>query len=462
MPGDLETAVLSRILFDPEAGAVLVDQLIPADFIDPTARSLFTLLASLVATSKASDPVSVGVRLRTDGSPELVALYDTLVVHDITTVEFEIGAEELAEAFKAWSYAERFKQIIEGAALALSLGKPTAKIEKRVEERMVALQASVQNDRTFDDRKKQLVEVVDYYSDTAAAKSGLTWGIQKLDREILPCRPGNLFIIGGRQKAGKSTAARNIYDHWATLEPGVLFSLEMSSLEQWVNLAAMHTGLPVTSYYRRTLTSEQQRAWGEALARLQNGNLTINDRAALTPEMCLRAMARYVAAGARWFVLDHLHRFDYGEVRSEELRVPIGNFARNLKSFAMTHKVKIMALSQLKMGSPHDEPDESSFRETSKIGEECDGSFFVYRPYIACEAQPDGTLRPMIAPGGGRYFEHDKPRGSVLGVDEESVYLKPANFRIAPPTALYRIPFNKETGKLYDETRYPRLVPSSL
>lgn len=455
--GALESAVLARMLWGTDDAASLSDQLVPSDFVTQIAREMFVLLAGLAATGKAADPVSVGVRLKTDGSPELVALYESLLAHSVLSVEFEIGAEELAEAFKAWSYAERFKQIIEGASLALTMGKPTAKIEKRVEERMVALQASVKSDRTFDDRKKQLVEVVDYYSDTDAAKSGLTWGIQKLDREILPTRPGNLFIIGGRQKAGKSTAARNIYDHWATLEPGVLFSLEMSSLEQWVNLASMHTGIPVTSYYRRILTSEQQRAWGESLGRLQNGNLTINDRAALTPEMCLRAMARYVAAGARWFVLDHLHRFDYGEVRSEELRVPIGNFARNLKSFAMIHKVKVMALSQLKMGSPHDEPDESSFRETSKIGEECDGSFFVYRPYIACEAQPDGTLRPMIAPGGGRYFEHDKPRGSVLGVDEENCYIKPSNFRIAPPTSLYRIPFDKTTGKFVSREPYAHL-----
>lgn len=438
--------------WEEDAAATLTDLLVPGDFVTPRSQALFVAIAAAAATGKATDPVSLATHLRLTSTTDVVALFDDLVCYDIQSVEFQIGADELAEAFKAWSYAERFKQIIDGAKLAIELGKPVAKIEKRIEERMIALQSSVKEDRVFDDRKKQLIEVVDYYADTAAAKAGLTWGIEKLDREILPTRPGNLFIIGGRQKAGKSTVARNIYDHWATIEPGVLFSLEMSALEQWVNLVSMHTGIPVTAYYRRTMTLEQQRAWGEALGHLQNGHLTINDRAGLTPEMCLRAMTRYLNAGARWFVLDHLHRFDYGEMRADELRVPIGNFARNLKTFAMTHQVKIMALSQLKMGSPHDEPDESSFRETSKIGEECDGSFFVYKPYVACDTQPDGTLRPITTANGGRLFAHEKPRSAVLGVDEENVYLKPSNFRIAPPTALYRVPFEKTTGRMFNET----------
>jgi replicative DNA helicase len=398
--------------------------------------------------------VSIGVRLRNESS-ELVPLYDQVCASSITSVEHEIGAEELAEAFKAYSYAERFKQIIIGAQLALDQGKPVAKIEKRVEERMVALQAEVSNDRVFDDRKKQLIEVVDYYADSAAHKAGLGFGIDKIDREVLPNRPGNLFLIGGRQKAGKSTVARNFYNYWATLQPGVVFSLEMSALEQWVNLASMHTGIPVTTYYRRTMTTEQEREWGAALGRLQNGNLTINDRSGLTPEACLRQLARYVADGCRWAVLDHLHRFDYGEIRPDELRVPMGNFARNLKTFAMTHKIVICALSQLTKGSPHDEPDDSSFRETSKIGEECDGSFFVYKPLVACDPQADGTLRPIVTSQGATLFAHEKPKSAVLGVDEANVYLKPANFRIAPSTALFRVPFNKDTGRLYNEQRYP-------
>jgi replicative DNA helicase len=442
------------MVWHEEAGSILTDLLVPSDFVTTRSQSLFVAIATAISSGKASDPVSLGTALRLEGTPDIIALFDILLAYDIQSVEFEIGVEELAEAFKAWSYAERFRQIIAGAQLAIELGKPVARIEKRIEERLVALQASVKDDRVFDDRKKQTDEVVDYYADTAAAQSGLKWGIEKIDLEILPLRPGNFFVIAGRQKAGKSTVARNFIGHFATQAPGVLFSLEMSALEQWVNLACMMSGVPVTTYYRRTMTLEQQRVFGEALGHLRKGGLTINDRAHLTPEAFFRAAVRYIAAGARWLALDHMHRFDYGETRPDELRIPMGNFARGLKNFAMTHQIPVIALSQLTKGSPHDEPDESSYRETSKIGEECDGSFFVYRPFVACDPQPDGTLRPITTSNGGRLFAHEKPRSAVMGVDEDNVYLKPANFRIAPSTALFRVPFNKDTGRLYDERRY--------
>ena len=433
----------------------LVDQLVPDDFITDTARTFFLLLASLVSTSQPADPVSVGVRLRTDGTPALLELYDTIVTHEIGADEDMIGAPALVAAFKTWSYSERFKQIITGAALALTLGKPTAKIERRVEERMIALQSSAKTDRVFDDRKKQTVEVVEHYYNRGKA-IGLTFGIEKIDREVLPIRNGNLFIIAGRQKAGKSTAARNFYDHWSKTERGVVWSLEMSSLEQWVNLACMASGVPVTAFYRGTMTPEQERAFGVAMGHLQkNENLIINDRAHLTPERCLRGLARYVADGCTWAVVDHIHRMDYGESKDSDLRIPMGNFVRDCKNFAMTNKVKIVLLSQLKAGSVHDQPDESSYRETSKIGEEIDGSFFVYKPLVACDALPDGTLRPIVKPDGGRLFAHDKkPKEAAMGVDEENVYLVPANFRIAPSTVLFKVPFNKATGKLYNEKRY--------
>jgi len=443
------------MLFDSDDAVYLADQLVPDDFVTDTARAMFVLLASLASTGKPTDPVSVGVRLRTDGTPALLALYDLIVTHEIGAIESNIGLAALVAAFKEWSYAERFKQIITGAALALTLGKPTAKIERRVEERMIALQSSARNDRVFDDRKKQTIEVVDYYADRGKYV-GLTFGIDKIDREILPIRSGNLFIIAGRQKAGKSTVARNFYDHWWETEKGVVFSLEMSSLEQFVNLACMHSGVPVTSYYRHTMTPEQERAFGVAMGHLQkNENLIINDRAHLTPERCLRGLARYVAEGCKWAVVDHIHRMDYGESKDSDLRIPMGNFVRDCKNFAMTNKIKLVLLSQLKQGSVHDQPDESSYRETSKIGEEIDGSFFVYKPLVACDPMPDGTLRPIVKPDGGRLFAHDKkPKEAVMGVDEENIYLVPANFRIAPSTVLFKVPFNKSTGKLINERPY--------
>lgn len=450
----LETSVLARALWDGEAAVSLADDLVPQDFVDPTAQALFTIIASLAASGKGADPVSLGVRLRTDGSPELVALYESLLTYDIQSVSFEVGPAELAEALRADTYARRFKDLISGAQLAIDRGFPIKKIEKRIEERLTALQAATKDDRTFDSGKKQTAEVIDFYYDKAAADAVLRWGFHSLDKYLMPPRPGNLVIIAGAPGAGKSTVARNLYAGWARRQRGVLFSLEMSGLEQRTYLAAMDSGVPVTAYFTRTMTTEQETAFGRALKPWEDGLLTINERAHWTPEQCLRAMARYLAQGCTFFCLDHLHRFDYGAVKDSDLRIPVGNFAQALKNFALTNKVVVLALAQIKKQSPSEEPDDSSIRETAKIAEEADAILFAYRPLVACTGEPDGSLRPIARPGGGRYFAHEKPKGSIMGMDEENVFLKPGKFRVAPVTALFRVPFHRETARMYDEQRY--------
>jgi len=445
---------LARALWDGEAAVVLADELVPQDFVAPTAQALFTIMAGIAAEGKSADPVSLGVRLRTDGSPELVALYESLLTADIQGIAFEVEPEVLAESLRTDTYARRFKEMIAGAQTAIDRGFPIKKIEKRIEDRILALQSSVQNDRTFDDAKKQSNDVLEFYCDSSSQAAALAFGFETLDRELLPPRPGNLFILAGPTGAGKSTVARNIYANWSHGQKGALFSLEMSGLEQRVLLACIDSNVPILSYYKRCMTGEQQVAFSIALGRWQAGNLTINERAHLTPERLLRAMARYLADGCRFFIIDHLHRIDYGAVKDSDLRIPVGNLAQSLKNFALTHKVVVLALAQVKKQSPHDEPDDSSIRETAKIAEEADGVMFVFRPLVACESAADGTLVPLKTPGGGRYFAHNKPKGAVLGADDENVFIKPGKFRVSPISALFKIPFRKETGRMYNEPRH--------
>ena len=446
---------MARALWDGEAAVVLADELVPQDFVSPTEQALFVIIAGIAAEGKSADPVSLGVRLRTDGSPELVALYESLLTADIQGVAFEVDAATLAESLRTDTYARRFKEMIAGAQSAIDRGFPIKKIEKRIEDRLLALQSSVANDRTFDDAKKQSNEVLEFYCDNSTNAATFAFGFEVLDRELLPPRPGNLFVLAGPTGAGKSTAARNIYANWARSGmKGVVFSLEMSGLEQRVLLSCIDSNVPILSYYKRRMTGEQQVAFSTALGRWQSGNLVINERAHLTPERLLRAMARYLADGCRFFILDHLHRIDYGAVKDSDLRIPVGNLAQSLKNFALTHKVVVLALAQIKKQSPHDEPDDSSIRETAKIAEEADGVMFVYRPLVACESAADGTLVPIKTPSGGRYFAHNKPKGAVLGADDENIFIKPGKFRVSPISALFKIPFSKETGRMYNEHRY--------
>lgn len=438
--------------WDESAGPELADLVSPHDFIDPAQRTLFCFIATMVTNGKAVDIVSLmsAARKRLGGENGIADLLDRIATANILTPTCNIGLPELAEAFSSWSYGERFREIIAGCQKALDQKKPIDKVEQRLEQRLTALQSSVSPDRVFDDSDGQTKEVIEYLSkpdDTGM----MTWGFKKMDRVMVPPHSGNLILIGGPSGAGKSTVARNFYANWAAA--GIrtaVFSLEMSAKECRINLASMDSGVDVGRVWARNLSDEEGRRFGQALGYWKAAPLIINDRGHLTPDSTLRAMARYHARGAKVFVVDHLHRLDYGEKSGDDLRIPMGNFARDLKTFAMQHECLVVGLVQLKKMARHEEPDESSIRETAKLAEEADGILYVYRPQVACDPGPDGEAIPINDINGRRIFAGNAGKGQFLGFDTENVYIKTGKWRIRPIDALFQIPFNAATGKMLD------------
>jgi replicative DNA helicase len=171
----------------------------------------------------------------------------------------------------------------------------------------------------------------------------------------------------------------------------------------------------------------------------------------VTPEYLLRTLRRYRAEGFKIFIIDHLHRIEYG-ARPEDLRLLMGALARALKSFAMDTHAVVVVLAQLVKKPRSEEPDDSHIRETAQIAEECDKIFFPYRPDVAHERLRDGSLRPIDRDGilGHRFFVADAPRQSVLASDDTRVYIKLGKQRIRPRNALVSIAIDASTGRMFD------------
>jgi replicative DNA helicase len=230
-------------------------------------------------------------------------------------------------------------------------------------------------------------------------------------------------------------------------------SLEMSAREQWIGLACMDAGIDVGQALTRTLDPASRIRLWDAVRGSQATGLRINDRARVTPEYLLRTLRRYRAEGFEIFIVDHLHRIEYGaRPDQQDLRLLMGGLARSLKSFAMDTHAVVVALAQLVKKPRSDEPNDSEIRETGQIAEEADKVFFVYRPDVAHERLPNGSLRPMDRDGvpGRRFFAADAPSRSVLASDDSRVYIKLGKQRIRPRDALVSIAIDASTGRMFD------------
>lgn len=443
---------IERMVWGPSGDALhLADKLDPAEFPDRPERTLFSYIAARVAAGQPTDPVSVRTALKAEADTHVYELFESAIINGRTVDRLydpihQIPVVDFVAAFKTQSYAKRFKEIIAGVQLAIVQHKPITKIKQRLEQRLELLDAGSLDTRSYDDTKRQTDAVIDDYH--ATDEDGLKWGNRQLDEHLIPPRKGNLLVIGGAPGTGKSTIARNFYSNWASSgEKVCVFSTEMTGKEQRIALACMDSGVPIDKYYKKTMDPVETAAFLKGLTFWQTENLKINERASITPDWTLKNMKRYRAMGYTIFVIDHLHRVDYGG--GSDLRVPVGNFVTALKSFALQHQCMVVALSQLKKISKHEEPGDEYLRETGKIAEEADRVLFVYRPLVYGDLNATGRFIPRTKPDGGRWYEHEKLKdGAVLGDDDENVYIKPDKGRIRPKDILFRIGFNEKTGKM--------------
>jgi replicative DNA helicase len=230
---------------------------------------------------------------------------------------------------------------------------------------------------------------------------------------------------------------------------------EMSGEEQLAHLACLDAHVPLEDYFRKRLRPDQRARFAAELTAWQETPLLkINEMGAVTPAMALSIFRRWREQGVTHFVLDHLHRLNYGASRSgDDLRVPVADFARALKNFCKDSEASVYALVQYSKIKPHEEPGDEKIREANQILEEGDAVFHIYQPHVACQMDAGGDLYPLTKPGGGRYFEHDAPKGSTLAPDREGVYLKLGKQRRRLRHGVVRIPFNPELAALYDTGR---------
>jgi replicative DNA helicase len=431
--------------------AYIVENVDPSEFNVPVERRLFIALVNASIGQRGIGLTTFGNSLALRDA-EAAALFTEICSTPLEEDDEDDVIEALVSVFHEWSATAKLRILTTHASEQLERRVPAAHVRLELENALTALDLTAIDGRRYDDVVAQAEDITAFLS--SDGEQGVPFGYAKLDANVTPLGPGNLAIVAGATGSGKSTVARNFVRNWERAGRRVaIMSLEMSAREQWLNLACMMAGIDVGAALSRALDPESRVRLWEAVRSCQSGGLRINDRAYVTPEYLLRTLRRYRAEGFDTFVLDHLHRVEYGaKNEQQDLRLRMGALARALKSFAMDTQAIVVALAQLVKKPRSDEPDDSHIRETAQIAEESDKVFFVYRPDVAHERRLDGSLRPIDRDGvlGHRFFAADAPQRSVLAPDDTRVYIKLGKQRIRPRTALISIAFDASTGRMFD------------
>lgn len=240
--------------------------------------------------------------------------------------------------------------------------------------------------------------------------SGLTTGLDALDKSISGLHHSDLLIIAGRPAMGKTTLAMNIafnaanailYERANPRYKGavVFFSLEMNQAQLGARILASQTKIPSTDLRKGSLTDEDFLKISQYESALANVPLYIDDTPAMSVPM-MRTRARRLArkaGGLALIVIDYLQLMTSPGGKHSDNRVQeISEITRGLKMLAKELDVPVIALSQLSRSVEQRDdkrPQLSDLRESGSIEQDADIVMFTYREeYYLDGHEPSGRL----------------------------------------------------------------------
>jgi replicative DNA helicase len=254
----------------------------------------------------------------------------------------------------------------------------------------------------FREAAARAIELAAVAAKTGSALSGVTTGIEPINRRLGGLQKSDLIIIAGRPGMGKTALATNIAFNAARAQSEgtagganvAFFSLEMSSEQLAQRIISGETGIPSDKVRRGEISTEDYDAFCNKLAEIERVPLFIDETGALSiAALAARARRLKRTEGLGLIVVDYLQLMTSSARRKNDNRVlEVTEITTGLKALAKELQVPIIALSQLSRAveSRDDKrPQLSDLRESGSIEQDADVVMFVYREeYYLAASEP--------------------------------------------------------------------------
>ncbi len=224
---------------------------------------------------------------------------------------------------------------------------------------------------------------------------GLPTGFRKLDNKLAGLNPSNLIVLAARPSVGKTTLALNIASYLCLEEKKSIgfFSLEMSKEELVDRLLVMEGRIDSWRLRTGRLNEEEMARVTEALGRLADANLFIDDTPAISiTEMRTKARKLQIEKKLDLIVMDYIQLAQPGRYADSRVQ-EVSYISQGLKNIARELRVPVIALSQLSRAVEQrgeKKPQLADLRDSGAIEQDADIVMFLYRAEEEEELLPEG------------------------------------------------------------------------
>jgi replicative DNA helicase len=426
---EAESSVLGGLLLDNNAWDRVGDLLTDADFYRYEHKLIYAAVGTLINGSRPADVITVHEQLQSTGKAD------------------EIGGlaylNALAQYVPSASNIRRYAEIVRERSILRKLvaasdeiataafnpqGRAVDQILDEAEQKVFNIgeegSRMKQGFQGLDTLVVQLLDRVQEMADNPNDITGVPTGFHDLDRMTSGMQAGDLIILAARPSMGKTSLAINIAEHVALNEglPVAVFSMEMGASQLAVRIVGSIGRIDQTHLRTGRLSDDEWSRLPEAIERLRNVSLHIDETPGLTVSE-LRANARRLVrqCGGKLglIVIDYLQLMSVSSGMSDENRATaVGEISRGLKMLAKELGCPVIALSQLSRGveSRTDKrPMMSDLRESGAIEQDADVIMFIYRDdYYNKDSKEPGVAEVIISK------QRNGPTGTV-----KLAFLKP-------------------------------------
>mgnify|MGYP005984043511 CR=1 FL=1 len=378
---NIERAVLSSILFNPEEFEDVLGVLKANDFYLPAHKKIFEVMEKLHHDAMPIDEEFI--RRKLDGKD----------VDDSILLEI-LSANPITNTL---AYVREIKDGAvkrELATLATTIKKVAIEEETSANEALDTIQGALYKISTdsatneVKDMETVTSDTIDYIKRMKELGNthliGETTGFEALDRRTTGFNEGDLVIIAARPAMGKTALVLNMALSNVEANRGVIFfSLEMPAEQLMLRMLAAKTSIPLQNLRKGDMDDSQWSNLTAAFDDLNKKKLFVDDGGSVNINQ-LRARVRKLAQNEdnniSLVVIDYLQLMQ--GTGNKDRHQEVSDISRGLKMLAREMKIPIVALSQLNRGlenRPDKRPMLSDLRESGAIEQDADIIMFVYR-----------------------------------------------------------------------------------
>ncbi|MBP9500655.1 MAG: replicative DNA helicase [Candidatus Promineofilum sp.] len=398
---EAEEAVLGSLIIDPDAIFEVSGFLKPEAFYRAQNRWIYESILALNERRVPLDVVTLIEELRRREQLNEIGGEPT-VINLLNAVPTSINVEAYGRMVDAAGIRRKLLLAAGSIArLAYDEAEDINVVLDRSEQALFSI-SEQRTDRALKPVKEiagEYLERIELLRERGDEFIGIPTGFIELDRMLSGLNKSDLIIIAARPGMGKTALQNAVALHAARRydKRVAMFNLEMSGEQLVQRMIAAETRIDSQRLRRGDLADHEWAIFLEALGRLSESKIFIDDTPSITP-MQLRTKCRrlYAEHGLDLVMIDYLQLMQAEHPTSNRVQ-EVSEISRELKGLARELNVPVVAAAQLSRAvesRQNKRPVLSDLRDSGSIEQDADVVMFIYRDDYY---NPETSERPNVA-----------------------------------------------------------------